>query len=540
MTETDYTIQGYHQRTKHQLERYARGPETLDWDNQPDPFRHFQGSPRRELPLPAAQDRTPYYQLSRAGERQPQPLDRMHIGKLLELSMALSAWKSYGPDRWSLRINPSSGNLHPTECYLLLPPGAEISAGLYHYHSYAHELEQRCDLQPRSEQLQAQLPGGTFIIGLSSIHKRESWKYGERAYRYCQHDVGHAVAAIRYACAVLGWQLTLLDECSDAQIAHLLGLDRATDFSRAEHESPDLLLQIDSNANDVPRVDIDSLLQLAADCDWAGQANRLTDDNFYKWPVIQQAEAACSKPLTPASQWLPTLASDLPACDASVAAADIIRQRRSAQAFEAGAPPLPLQHFDRMLQCLLPRAATPPLDCLPWAPRLHVILFVHRVEGLAPGLYALPRSEHGALLLREQLRDEFAWEPVGGIGAPLFLLLGANAANSARTLACHQPIASDSAFSLAMLAEFDATLASAPWRYRQLHWEAGVIGQSLYLEAEAAGVRGTGIGCYFDDAVHELLGIRGSGLQDLYHFTVGTPRIDTRLQSESAYGHLQR
>ena len=36
--------------------------------------------------------------------------------------------------------------------------------------------------------------------------------------------------------------------------------------------------------------------------------------------------------------------------------------------------------------------------------------------------------------------------------------------------------------------------------YRRLFWECGLIGQVLYLEAEAAGVRGTGIGCFYDDA----------------------------------------
>ena len=31
----------YHERSKHRLERYANGPETLDWDAQPDPFRQI-------------------------------------------------------------------------------------------------------------------------------------------------------------------------------------------------------------------------------------------------------------------------------------------------------------------------------------------------------------------------------------------------------------------------------------------------------------------------------------------------------------------
>ena len=47
------------------------------------------------------------------------------------------------------------------------------------------------------------------------------WKYGIRAFRYCQHDVGHAIGALRFAAALLGWRLELLPEWSDAQIAAL-------------------------------------------------------------------------------------------------------------------------------------------------------------------------------------------------------------------------------------------------------------------------------------------------------------------------------
>ena len=56
-----------------------------------------------------------------------------------------------------------------------------------------------------------------------------------------------------------------------------------------------------------------------------------------------------------------------------------------------------------------------------------------------------------------------------------------------------------------------------------------MIGQVLYLEAEAHGVRGTGIGCFFDDAVHEILGIKYNHYQSLYHFTIG------RQVEENAY-----
>jgi hypothetical protein len=91
-----------------------------------------------------------------------------------------------------------------------------------------------------------------------------------------------------------------------------------------------------------------------------------------------------------------------------------------------------------------------------------------------------------------------------------------------------------------MIAEFREAISSGAYWYRRLFWESGVIGQVLYLEAEAAGIRSTGIGCYFDDPFHEVLGLEGNEFQSLYHFTVGGPVEDTRLVTHPAYAHLDR
>ncbi|MGH9429837.1 MAG: hypothetical protein ACRD2L_26435, partial [Terriglobia bacterium] len=40
----------YHVETKHHFNRYARALGYLDWANQPDPFRRFEGA--RLIPLP--------------------------------------------------------------------------------------------------------------------------------------------------------------------------------------------------------------------------------------------------------------------------------------------------------------------------------------------------------------------------------------------------------------------------------------------------------------------------------------------------------
>ena len=64
---------------------------------------------------------------------------------------------------------------------------------------------------------------------------------------------------------------------------------------------------------------------------------------------------------------------------------------------------------------------------------------------------------------------------------------------------------------------------------------AGLVGQVLYLEAEEASIRSTGIGCYFDDPVHEVFGIFSRDRQSFYHFTVGGPVEDKRLTTLPAY-----
>jgi nitroreductase len=170
-------------------------------------------------------------------------------------------------------------------------------------------------------------------------------------------------------------------------------------------------------------------------------------------------------------------------------------------------------------------------------PNVHLFLFVHRVEGLTPGLYALVRNADHLSALKAATVANFLWQACHD-SLPFYLLHSGDLKQIAKTLSCHQPIASDSAFSLGMVAEFAATVENAPWHYRRLFWETGLIGQVLYLEAEAAGVRGTGIGCYFDDSVHEILGLKDDTWQSLYHFTIGKPLEDSRLQTLPAYSHL--
>lgn len=528
------TVLAYHERSKHHFQRYAAGPGRLDWATQPDPFRTYAGSCR--VPLPLLADDTlgaSYVDVYGPGSVSPWPLGIAGVGALFELAFGLSAWKQYGGERWALRCNPSSGNLHPTEAYVVVQGCAGIADGVHHYVSRDHLFEQRCSFVTDARVV----PADCVLVGLSSIYWREAWKYGERAYRYCQHDAGHAIAAVRYAAATLGWQARILLAWSDAAIAALLGLDRAEDFADAERESPDVLLLV-SQQPGVSEPAADDVL--VAPRRWTGKANRLSPQHAHQWPVIDEVAAACAKPpTTELASPPPQLPNPLPsACRAKAAA--IIKQRRSAQAFD-GVTTISAASFFRMLDMTLPRQA-PPWDAIPWAPRVHLVVFVHRVEGLQPGLYLFLRHRDIETDLRAAFSEDFEWLRLGSWPEhlPLFRLVSADAGQAASALSCHQDIAADGAFSLGMLAQYADMLAPAPWRYRHLFWEAGILGQVLYLEAEAAGLRGTGIGCYFDDGVHELLALRNHSLQSVYHFTVGGALTDDRLQTLPPYAHLQR
>ena len=524
MTTAAEIVLAYHQRTKHHLQRYAAGPETLDWSMQPDPFRSFDGAPRTALPFTADSLTTRYSQLAAAESVPPHTPGLDALGALLELSLGLSAWKEYGPDRWALRCNPSSGNLHPTEGYVLSSGTPGLADGVYHYLSREHGLERRLALSPGT------LPAGLYLA-LSSVHWREAWKYGERAFRYCQLDTGHALGALRYAAAALGWSVSLPTGQDPTGLARWLGLDRAEDYAAVEREEPELMLALKPTRAGTPAAWASDPAPAGP---WTGRPNRLDPHPMYHWPVIDEVAAACRQPASPSDAGtLPPYPPRQETC--SEAAADIIRRRRSAQGFDPRGN-MEQDAFFRLLDALLPRAGIP-WDIWAYAPRVHPILFVHRVAGLDPGLYALPRSSHGEGELRAALSHDFLWQRLAGAPAhlPLFLLQAGDGRTAARTLCCHQAIAADSCFALGMLAEFGPQVRDLPWRYRQLHWEAGLLGHVLYLQAEAAGLRGTGIGCYFDDAFHELLGLRDDRLQSLYHFTVGVPLADHRITTLPPY-----
>jgi hypothetical protein len=200
--------------------------------------------------------------------------------------------------------------------------------------------------------------------------------------------------------------------------------------------------------------------------------------------------------------------------------------------------PLSRDAFFAMLDKTLPRSDGCPFDIELGEPCVDLLIFVHRVEGLPPGMYYFLRRMDALEEMKNLTGAKLQWQEAEE-GFPLYMLEPGDFRHRATAVSCEQEIAGAGAFSLGMIARFKDVVEEAPYRYRHLFWESGMIGQVLYLEAEAHGARGTGIGCFFDDPVHEMMGLEGTAHQSLYHFTIGQPIEDKRLTTYPPYYHLK-
>ncbi len=552
-------LMAYHRRTSHGFGRYAAGPMGLDWDNQPAPFRSWTGAPRTlltryaETPLDAGRESGPdgcaapgYGALFDPAQRvlvAPRKLELEALARFLFDACSLSAQKCYGDARWFLRIPPSSGNLHPCEVHLVLPPtaGLDPATTVQHYDPREHALERRGVLSaPEGAALFQGAPDGAFFAAISAIAWREAWKYGERAMRYVQHDTGHLLACLDIAATLCGWRTRVVDSVGAAALSHALGLGAE---EGPEAERPQVLLAVWPGDGEQEPVFDDGRAAILGRAAWTGVPTALSTEHV-EWDAIDLAESLSRAPAGGVVDSTPTAPWSLPQPSAhpDVPLRTLVRRRRSALGYERRAV-LDAGAWFAGLARLLPLPNHRPYTLWPHTPRIHAALFVHGIAGVEPGIYLLARAP-GAL---ERLRPHFSqsgvrgpalFEPVEGApeGLPLLRLCRGDVRSLAAELACGQAIAGDAVFSVALLAELQTGfLALGPPAYRRLHWEAGLVGHTLYLEAEAQGLVGTGIGCFFDGETARALGIGGEGLASIYQFAVGAAVVDTRIATSAPY-----
>ena len=388
----------YHQRTKHQPNALARGPAKMDWANQPNPFRSYEGSTQIDL------ERKGFDEVNQQ-TLEPEPLDRKSLSKFFFESLALSGQKSISGSKWSLRVNPSSGNLHPTEVYLIAGSisGLEGSPGVYHYAPKSHSLELLAGIEQDSWQSFC-LPDGSLLLAFSSIYWRESWKYGERAFRYCMIDLGHALGAISVAAHCLNWKSAILDDTGTDDLGRLLWQEKGSvtrDIS-LEEEHPDVLLAIFTDGRMHNKILDLSVISHANLQSRSVRPNALSKDHI-QWVEIDKVSEATKKP--PTLDTYPEVISSSELL--STKFCHVLRRRRSAQVMDENAF-MPLESFYAILEAIFP--GNLPFGFLPWKPYIHPIIFVHRVRDIDLGLYILLRDVSVKEKLQAAMLADFVWK----------------------------------------------------------------------------------------------------------------------------------
>ncbi len=489
------TWREYHEATKHTVESLRRAPHSLDWANMPDPFRHYEGVPMVDLPADPPAPEMPALEVLRGGSGfAPAGEGATFLSQLLFYSAAISASKrvlSTGY-RYALRVNPSSGNLHPTEFHFRTRGVKEWPDGLYHYLPSTHIAEQRAlgDVEMKSGGSSAPL-----VFVLTTITWREAWKYGDRAYRYCLHDIGHAWQALSLAAQAIGCGSSAIGDFPDDEVAQACRLP--------DDEVPMLLVELRDGS-------IPVLESNACETIWyGGRANQLSAEKAaHAWIdrihdatkvcTLTQRENVVTEPLLIGCGEIKLP----PPATSRRTFAETARRRRSALDFVGGSQSISLTQ----LSAILAAASQRLIADFARTSFVQLYLYAHRVEGLKPGVYRY-------------------WSA----SAELELIKHGDQRVVAAELSLGQKLAGNACVAFSMVGDLErAVCAHGDRGYRYVHFEAGAIGHRVYLAAEALGLGATGIGAFYDVEVHRYLRLPPQQ-QVVYHFAIGYPVPDARL-----------
>ncbi|PWA64883.1 nitroreductase family protein [Artemisia annua] len=154
-------------------------------------------------------------------------------------------------------------------------------------------------------------------------------------FRYCNHDVGHAIGAVTMAAAGLGWDVKLLDGLGHDELKKIMGLDK-TLFDENEYEHPDCLLLVFPNETDkfdVNYKDLSSGISEFSKLDLKGEPNSLSKEHVY-WDIIYKTAKAVKKPLTLEKEFVAEPFVKSGSCSENaykdLCLTEVVRKRRSA------------------------------------------------------------------------------------------------------------------------------------------------------------------------------------------------------------------
>ncbi len=495
----------YQEETKYSRTTIHRF-RSLDYSKKPPQFKDFQSeSPISLVPfLPFTHipfTRTP---IPTPLPQPPTPWGLADLSRLLFFSYGVTAiMDSPKIDKTYMRAAPSAGGLYPAEIYLAIWDQPFMADGIYHYQGKEHHLVPVYEGSFR-EKLNAcflhapALLDASFLILVSGIYERSSWRYGERGYRRILLDAGHLVANLELMAQETGFMAYPLSGFQDAFLNSLLFLGDQTEvaltglamvFEDLSFEPIPCKPFLPS-----PPHPAYSPPELPETGDLFRDLHRLSSigpDPFIPSQEALPGDDDYDPTVLPVSRFAPQRDPVLlgpGGVDLSDNISRDLLTRRSARHFSG--EPLPFDDLSTILSYgynlspdLLPDPTVPPLFF--GRSLFSSYLVVHSVDGLLPGLYHFAPETRALSLLRRGNMAEIACE----------FSLG-------------QDLVRDASCVLIHAADLPRLVARYGNRiYRTLHMDTGIIGERINLASVRLDRGSSGIGGFFDDEIAEFLGL---------------------------------
>ncbi len=149
----------------------------------------------------------------------------INLGQLSQV-----VWAAQGMSSQSQRHTvPSAGAIYPLELYVVSGNVQDLVAGIYHYLPREHCLKMMVSGDKRRELAAAALNQGSIKQGaatlvISAIYERMAVRYGQRARRYVDMEVGHAGQNIYLQATALRLGTVAIGAFHDELVQRILGL----------------------------------------------------------------------------------------------------------------------------------------------------------------------------------------------------------------------------------------------------------------------------------------------------------------------------
>ncbi|BAK73913.1 SagB family peptide dehydrogenase [Arcobacter sp. L] len=416
------SLNQYHQNTKHSYLSVRTNSNQVDWNNPPNRFKNYADSYKRIH------------------------LDSKNSNyNFLYLISGITAKKTYPGIEYYLRVNPSAGALYPNEVYFQVRNIEGFEDGIYHLEvsSSSVVLLQTIKTNEGIENLLGldfSIDG--FVFFISSLYFRSSWKYKNRAFRYCLLDAGHLIGSIEASSYLFDKEFEILYDFPKQKLNEFFSFDEKEFFTSIclvgtkKNDKKDefslILPTLDGSSYDEGKLSFfvkNELIEKTYD-DTLKVRNRRSQENRAIFNFQKQRFQ------------------------------DTIFNRRSIREFTKQS--ISKIQFESIMN-VVNQAITSDCD-----EQVDIFYTINRVESLEIGLY-----KNGKLIKN----GDFSLK--------------------AGYLCLEQDLGKSSAVTF--------FLASKSQNYQEAYQKAGVIGHRLYLASNYLEIGCSGIGAYYDDEVCEFL-----------------------------------